>query len=193
MATPTSARNWRKRTGGIELELPSGNVCKVKRPGMQKLLEANMLPDSLTPIAMEHIRAAESGGRPTKGKDSDLEAEIMDRVMSDPAQMTEIFRSFDKAVAMCVVEPKVQLHFRDVRNPDGTPRKDADGVPEIEEIPEDERDEDVLYTDEIDEDDKQFIFQFVVGGSSDLDRFRKEQAAAVEGARAGEDVPGSTE
>ncbi len=53
--------------------------------------------------------------------------------------------------------------------------------PVIHRVPEDEedRDENLLYVDEIDETDKMFVFQWATGGTRDLDRFREELAAGV--------------
>jgi hypothetical protein len=51
-----------------------------------------------------------------------------------------------------------------------------------------ERSDDIIYTDDVDLDDRMFIFNWVVGGSSDLEKFRKEQAAAVDNLRPGADV-----
>ena len=211
----TSPKAWRKRTGGIDLDLPSGNTCKVKRPGMEKLLKAGILPDSMTPIALEHIRRAESGGRPDPdAADTELERQIMEEVLQDPSQIGEIFLSFDRVTAMCVVEPKVVLHVRERLNEDGSKFLDEKGRPVWDEIPPEERissenpetievdgeivpnpyyaseEEEPLYTDEVDGDDKQYIFQFVVGGSSDLAQFPGESGADVAVPQPGAVVPG---
>lgn len=188
MTSPTSAKNWRKRTGGHELELPSGNMCLVKRPGMQKLLTAGIMPDSLTPIAMQHIAQAESGGRSSKSQEAKLEKELMDKVMQDPAQLTEMMQSFDKVVAMCVVEPKVRVHWY-TETDEQTGHLPADAKVG-DDIPDDVRDDEILYTDDVDDEDKHFIFQYVVGGSSDLEEFRQEQTAAMENSSAVKDVSG---
>ncbi len=199
----TSARTWRKRTGGVELSLPSGNTCLVKRPGMDKLLSAGILPDSLTPIAMEHLRQAESGGKPpSKEDEGKLEQEIMEQVLNDPSQITEIFASFDRVTAMCVVEPKVELHFREGVNEDG--EKFMIDIPAKERLSNDHdemvdgesnpywcaEEDEPLYTDDIDEEDKQHIFQFVVGGSSDLEPFRSEPGSTVAAAQPRQDLQG---
>jgi hypothetical protein len=51
------------------------------------------------------------------------------------------------------------------------------------------RDADKTYADSIDEMDKAFIFQFVVGGTADLAQFRKEYAETVGGLEPKQDVP----
>lgn len=43
-----------------------------------------------------------------------------------------------------------------------------------DEITEDRKDDDTLYVDELDEEDRMFIFQWVIGGTDDIARFREE-------------------
>jgi len=92
------------------------------------------------------------------GKEPELK---LDDITED--QLRDMVALFDAVVVHCVVEPKVQP-------------VPAEG---------EERADDVLYVDEVDFDDKQFIFQWVVGGTRDLEQFRKEQAASVESVRGG--------
>lgn len=156
-----SAKTW-KRNKGTDLELPSGNVALVKRPGMDKFLSAGIMPDSLTPIVVE---AVQSG----KG----LPPEKTQELMKD-SNINELFVALDRCLVYCVVEPDVMWHRRE------TGEKDADGKPILEDIPEDERDTDTyVYTDEVDVEDKMFIFNFAVGGSRDLESFRKELSDGV--------------
>ena len=48
--------------------------------------------------------------------------------------------------------------------------------PKVYSVPDDEadRDGDLLYVDELDDEDRMFLFQFAIGGTSDLERFRRE-------------------
>jgi hypothetical protein len=191
----TSARNW-KKSNTFELELPSGNTCLVKRPGMEALLVAGIMPDSLTPIIMDSIKTAQRGmpqdhlGENAKQRNSpnELSAEEMEKFMTKPGALEDIFASFDKVCAMVVVDPPVLYHKKEVVTEDGVVRKDADGRPVLVDIPLSERNEDYLYTDDVDADDKQFIFQYVVGGDDDLDSFRKERAEGMGAVSTGEDV-----
>lgn len=174
----TSAKNW-KKPGNHELTLPSGNVALVKRPGLEKLLMAGILPDSLTPIAMEAVASAQTGvkkpadRKAKKGETDDgMSPELMKKFLEKEGALQDIFAAFDKVTAMCVVEPKVEYHMRQVLDEDKSPRKGVDGKDVWEEIPADERDEDALYTDDVDHQDKEFIFEFVSGGDPDIARFR---------------------
>ena len=100
------------------------------------------------------------------GKELDLK---VDDITED--QLTDMLALFDAVTVYCVVEPAVLP-------------VPADG---------EERDSTALYVDEVDFDDKQFIFQWVVGGTKDLEKFRAEQAASVESVRRGATVAGKAE
>ncbi|MCA1800470.1 MAG: hypothetical protein LC687_04965 [Actinobacteria bacterium] len=68
-------------------------------------------------------------------------------------------------------------------------------MPPVLPAPEDEasRDDELLYVDEVLEDDKMFVFQWVTGGTRDLATFRKEQAAALDGLAGVADAGETTE
>lgn len=194
MATPTSAKQWKQGTRGEEVSLPSGNVALLKRPGIEKLFAAGVLPDELTKGALELINQAERGGRPADRKrkggqvELDLDAKMLERFMQSENAVGDIFDAFDRVTEMCVIEPKCVYHRRRVVNATGQQVVDQHGRAVWEDIPEDERDEDILYTDEVDSADKMFIFNFVVGGSRDIERFRDEFGDALATVQPGEDV-----
>ncbi len=169
----SSARDWKAKVT-TELELPSGEVCKVKRVGLEKLLAANVIPDSLTPMAEAAVQRGQ-GKAAKKTSDQDLTA-----MARDPQKMIEALDAFDRITEMVVLEPPVVWHKRPV-----------EGIENVkyEEIPESERDEDVLYTDEVDAMDKMFIFNFVVGGTRDLEKFRTEFGQSLAGVQPVADVP----
>jgi len=66
--------------------------------------------------------------------------------------------------------------------------------PKVHPVPEDEsdRDDSLLYVDEIEFDDKSFTFQFAVGGVRDLESFREQQEEMLERLSAGQDMVGET-
>lgn len=194
MASPTSAREW-KRPEGEELKLPSGNVCLVRRPGMEKLFEAGVLPDELTKIAVEAIdrTTAKPQDHKKKGEDDEVDPEMMKKFLATDHALTDIFSSFDRVTAMCVIDPQVRWHLRHEVDDDGNRRMDADNRPAYETIPVEDRDVDILYTDDIDQEDKTFIFNFAVGGTRDLEQFREEYSDAVATVQPGEDVAVSSE
>lgn len=138
---------WGSQSGMPEdLTLPSGQLCLVKRPGMEGLVKAGVLRymDSLTALVNEkHITRVEKNGQIETHMD-------MASIMRDDDSLAEIMRVVDKVVIHCVVQPPV------FSTPDDVTRRQAG----------------VIYTDMIDLQDKMFIFQYVVGGTRDLETFR---------------------
>ena len=110
--------------------------------------------------------------------------------MQSPAfDVFDMFDVFDRVAAKVVLEPEFAYHRQQVLDEDGEPV-----IPEEwESIPEEDRDEDIVYTDEVDLDDKSFLFQFSVGGTQDLERFRSETRTAVGELESGESVQSPTE
>lgn len=163
-----SAKTW-KRAGTEEVALPSGNTCVAKRPGPAALLQNGMMPDALLPIVQEGIRS-------NKG----LPPEKTEELLKDPKSLAGMLDAMDKMLVLIVVEPEVKYHRRTVMDPvTNEPKRLSNGDEAWETIPEDERDEDLLYTDEVDLEDKTFLFNFAVGGTRDFERFRAEQRAAM--------------
>ena len=91
-----------------------------------------------------------------KGEKPDMSSVITDDGV-DPQMLDDMLKLADNITIMVTVDP--QIH----------------------EVPEDEddRDDAVLYIDEISEEDKMFVFQWATGGTRDLDRFREELATNV--------------
>lgn len=152
--------------GGMEdLTVPSGQTCLVRRPGLEGLIKAGVLRniDSLSAIVGE-----EHIKKTKKGKPSQVN---VDSVMKDPKALEDILHTVDKVVCHCVVKPEVFMTPNDI-----TRRKQG-----------------VVYADMIDIMDKMHIFNFVVGGTRDLESFREGLDGSVGGVDALEDVPGTTE
>lgn len=82
----------------------------------------------------------------------------LEGMQKDPAMLLKVMELMDNITVYCVVEPEV------LPVPDGG----------------EERDPEQLYADEVAMEDKLFIFQYGVGGTKDLEKFRTEQASALE-------------
>lgn len=176
-AKPNYGSKW--GTQLIDLDLPSGEIAQVRRPGMQGLIKAGVLHsmDSLTGIVQsETIPKAE--GRPVVNTKA---------VMADPDKLEEMLDQVDKIVLYVVAQPKLVKPVRLATDEDGalvldkfnrpTPALDADGK-EIY-LPFEERDEGTIYLDYVDLEDKMFIMNFALGGTRDLEDFRKESEKAM--------------
>lgn len=139
-----------------ELTMPSGDTALVRRPGVQGLIKMGLLDslDSLTSLVQtEHFDRVAETKKAVKAMSENAEAirsglDLMDRV-----------------VIGCVIEPKIYP----------VPVYPPDHEKAGQEVPDDEREQSAAYVDWVDLDDKSFILQFVVGGSSDLAAFRKER------------------
>lgn len=154
----TSIREWKAANKPAPLKLPSGFTALVKVPGLSILLSEGLIADTLTPMAEAAVQRGK--GRPQGPSDDEL-AELA----RDPEKISKALDTFDKVLVYCVVEPPVTYY-----------KYDDDTV-----IPEEDRDEDVLYSDEVDLEDKMFIFNVCVGGTRDLESFRKQFSETVDG------------
>lgn len=155
----TSAKAWKASTKAPLLTLPSGNVMRVRKIGLQALMRTGIMPNSLMAYADRAVK---------KGKKQEVtEADMID-ILKDEDQVKEIAKFMDEVTILCAEEPEVH------RLPD-------EGV---------EKDDDLLYVDEIDEEDKSFLFQAVMGGTTDVETFRAEHAGNVAAVRRREDVGG---
>lgn len=154
----TNAAVWKKTKAEFELEVPSGHVALVRRPGMEAFIKGGLIPNNLMPIVEKAM----------KGEVADVK-EVMANVTLD--DLESITGLYDRVVLYCVLQPTVH-------------EEPADG---------EERDPEFLYVDEVEMDDKMFIFQWAVGGTSDVEQFRAEQAAAVSTTPAVATVPLPTE
>lgn len=154
-----------------DLDLPSGETCQVRRPGVQGLIRAGVLQslDQLTAIvSTETIPKAE--GRPQINP-----AEVVKNI--DPAKLNEMMQIIDDVTIYCVRDPEVLP--APLPDPANAEDRSEDTVYESD------RSDELLYVDEIPEEDKMFIMQFAMGASADLERFRAESAAALGSAHAG--------
>lgn len=151
----STASAWKKSNAlDHDLEVPSGNVARVRRTPMEALVSAGVIPNPLMRIVEESFSTEGKGDVNIKFEDLDAE------------QMTAVFELMDNVIVRCVIAPSVSP-------------LPAEG---------EERDETRLYVDEVDMADKMFIFNFVVGGTADVEQFRQEQAAVLESLSSGEGV-----
>jgi hypothetical protein len=151
---PTSVEEWKARSAGRALLLPSGFTAMVRNPGLGMFVEKGMIPNSLMPIVMA---ALDEGKPPSKRMLKDMSR--------DPDAIADIAKLARDVTVACVIKPKIHP------------------------VPEDgDRDNSLLYSDEVDLDDCMFIFQWVIGGTHDLNSFREEQESLVADLSGGSDM-----
>jgi hypothetical protein len=137
--------------------MPSGNWMSFRKVGMQTLMATGMMPNSLMAIAQKSV--AKGKGEPAGLSDDDLAI-----LLQDEKKILEISSFMDKIMIFLAVEPKVHE----------IPLDDAGNAIDI-----DARDPELLYVDEVGEEDKQFLFNVVAGGTKDVESFRREHSASM--------------
>ena len=85
---------------GEDLTVPSGQLCKVRRPGPTALINEGVLHsmDQLSGIVDTYVRAVE--GKPQIN---------VDDLMKDPNKIIEMIHIVDRVVCATVIEPKVAM------------------------------------------------------------------------------------
>lgn len=163
---PTSVSAWKKSAEIPPLELPSGNYMRIRKIGLQALIQTGIMPNSLMSIAQKAV-AKGSDGKAAPGVE---EAQLLDLV-NDSGKVAEISKFMDNVMVHCAQEPEVHP----------VPHDEVDRDPEL------------LYVDEVEEEDKMFVFQVVTGGTTDVEAFRRETGTTMAAIRGRQDVELPTE
>lgn len=176
----TPAAEWKKPSKGVELEVPSGNVALVRPVGMQAFLQKGIIPNSLRDIAMEAISGKKTA---PQMKMDDMSSE----------KIEDMLVLFDSVTCYCVIEPKVTpVPVWQNANPDGEYfTNDERKVGQVVPLP--ERDSEPLWVDEVNLDDKIFIFQFACGGTRSVEQFREEFSLSLDAVSRGQNLEENSE
>jgi len=159
MEQVTSASTWKKSS--------QGEAVQLKVPSGNVALVKNLgmrafISRGLIPnTLLPIVTEALERGKPPSGR---VLAEEIGK--KGTKALEDVFDLVDRVVIECVVDPVVSK------------------IPEEDET----RDPELLYVDEVDLEDKMFIFQWVVGGTRDIARFRAEYQADVDNIQSSEDV-----
>lgn len=163
----TSAAEWggearENRVKGRPVTVPSGKTCLVKMlDSMGEFLARGDVPNALLPLMME----AATGKTESAKK-------VTDEVLGDPDKLVEMFALVDTIVVECVLQPPVApVPQREVMR---------SGEMVLENIPAHEReDDDTLYVDYIELEDKMFIFNYALSGVNDVEQFRSQLSESM--------------
>jgi len=139
-----------------ELTLPSGQTCRARRVTIVSMIEAGILneADSLTGIVDQYTRKVK-GGKTADG------VKIDNSILGDPKALALMIEMADRAVPAIVVSPPVSLHFYE---------RKVGSTKVTKKYTDEERDKlrterpGLIFTDQIDLDDKMELFQWGVGG-----------------------------
>lgn len=146
-----AARGWKKkRQDTFEIEFPD-QVVLVRKLGIKEIIKAGLIND-LDAFTGQLLPDG------TKSGDDVNPNQIILDAMKDEKKFSQFEETVDKVVMICVVEPKVY------------------SVPPADH----ERDENKVYVDEIDIEDKMTIFGHCFSGMGDMSRFPGEQAGNLE-------------
>lgn len=138
---------FKQRAKGRILPLPSGVVIRAKRVELQTFIMSGNIPNPLMEVVSEALE---------RGQKADVASMVgVDKGEVDLETVRDMYDMVNRVVIGSFVEPKVH---------------DLPGEGE-------DRDDDLLYVDEIDDEDKMFIFQWATGGTDDIATFREEAGA----------------
>lgn len=192
----TKAQDWKKKrqAGQVEIDLPSGNQCLAQFLQPEAFISGGFIPDKLTDMVTKAINTK-------KG----LPPSALKEMTKDPKQISDAMYMMDKVLCYVVVQPTVLMPPTCGMEPaskrgSGVKCGKYFDVPEHRDTAnvdyhtylEDARDPDVLYADEVDLEDKVFVFQWAVGGVADVESFREGYQATLESVSAGKAVEGKT-
>lgn len=150
-----------------DLEVPSGQMCQVRLPGVQAMISAGVLEsaDTLsTLVDQKHIKRVQGRGK----KEPEIDTKAL---LKDAGNMTRVFEMCDRVAEYMVVQPVLRRPIRVVEQ--------ADGKRVEEPLPASDREDGVIYTDMVDLQDKMYIFSYAVGGDTDLESFRERFGEGV--------------
>jgi hypothetical protein len=154
-----------------DLTVPSGQLCQVRLPGVQNLIAAGVIDnvDTLTTLVdKKHLKRVQGKAKEEAAANGQLmpDGTVIDpeAVLKDPENLTRVFSLVDKVVTYMVVQPTILPTPEDAHD-----RLTVEKVIELGQV----------YVDMIDLADKMYIFQYSVGGGTDLERFRKQFATGV--------------
>lgn len=149
--------------GSEDLVLPSGQLALVRRPGVEGLMKAGVLRNL---DSLTDLVSKNHVARANGRERIDVEG-----LLGDEERMAEITHVMDRVITHCVLKPQIEMAPNDVTN----------------------RQPGVVYTDMIDLTDKAFVFNFVVGGTRDLETFRNGLNELSRGVAVGPDLPDEAE
>lgn len=133
-----------KKKAGGVMELPSGVRMRLRNPGGMRVF---IQAGTIPNSLMSIIQEALD-----KGKTANIAEKIIGPDGVDEQMVKDMLHMLNVVIVECAVEPKVEM----------PPENDAD------------RRDDIVYADEVDDEDKMFVFQWVTGGTRDLHQFRRE-------------------
>lgn len=170
----TPVGDFREKITGI-FEMPSGARLRLRNPGgMRAFMEAKIIPNQLMPI----MQAAIKSGREVS------EDDMMSAMKNDDGEMDLTLASemMDKVAVRTVIEPRMALAPTEADLNNWNKQHPKNKLQYVDEL----RDENILYSDELPDIDKMYIFQWITRGTQDLAQFRQQYDPSVAAVAASE-------
>lgn len=171
--TPRNTRKGQYNLGAkeflVDLTVPSGALCQVRRPGPVGLIKAGLLDDMDilgSIVQTDHVDRAEGRAPSSQEDEKTKQLRQAQELMQDKDKLLKATSIIEGVVCHCVVQPEIRMVPLDT-----------------------ERDPEAVYVDSVDFEDQVFIFQYVMGGTADLESFRTEFGEAVGSLAAQQGVP----
>lgn len=155
-------------SGLHDVLLPSGATCQARRPGVQGMIAAGVLDnfDELTALVQsEHITPKIPKGQSAAAAAKVSAAQTQgaaEALIKDKGKLHTALTLMDRLAAYVIVQPPVWVDYQLMDEPDEAwAKREAEA-----------EESGALAIREVDIDDKMFLLNWAVGGSSDLAAFR---------------------
>lgn len=180
-SAPTAAKAWvGGRKSGFNVRLPSGNVARIRRTmDIFDLVQSGRLPNKLTGVISELIDKAQG-----KKDETELSKLATNMLGDDEETLLQLLGLIDFIVSKMMVEPPCVTppeRLKDEPLSAYEARISGWAPPEG-----------CISTLDLDTDDKSFLFGIAQGGSTALEPFRAQQAAALDATQDGGKVQPKT-
>lgn len=177
---PTPAAEW--GTPGFVVLLPSGRTVRVTRSKILfTMLKDNNLPNPLARVVGKMMEEFSN-----KKRDQVVPEDILKEL--GPEGVPTLMRFVDDCVISCMLEPRCERPYMaeiiddDPENNKAELKKQVEWEPTFG----------AISLEQVEMEDRAFIFQVAMGGATDLESFREQSKAALASPQYGADVFNST-
>lgn len=152
-----------------ELTTPTGQTCRAKKMSIEAMLGAGLLAeaDAITAQVAKHMKKVKPGGKQPK-KDAGPEIDVPS-LMKDPGAINDLVSMLDHMMPHIIVSPPVALHYTEQTV--GKTKVTKVIPPEKREEMREER-PGLVFTDQVNLEDKMWLFDWSAGGLGSMLVFR---------------------
>jgi hypothetical protein len=158
-----------------ELTTPTGQTCRARKMSIESMIAAGLLveADAITAAVSKHMVKAKTSKKkgPTPPKNAEPAIDVPS-LMKDPKAIGDLVKMLDTIMPHIVVSPVVKLHWAEQTVGKTTVKKMLTEE-QREEIRDSLADRVVVFTDQINLEDKMWLFDWSAGGLSTMLAFRE--------------------